>query len=191
MIVTLAAGLILAAMLFLVFRSAQAASAASTRQLIESTRRDALTGMLNHGAIVALLAEELESARVADAPIGVALLDVDNFRLFNDNHGHEAADEVLLQVAELVGTRPADEHVARYGPDEFLLVRTGAASRTMAAVDGAPASRLEESVSGLATPSSCRSASAPASRLPGARRIGHRAALGRRHGPRRGEGQWG
>jgi diguanylate cyclase (GGDEF)-like protein/putative nucleotidyltransferase with HDIG domain len=51
---------------------------------------------------------------------------VDNFRLLNDTHGHDAADEVLLRVAELVGAEGADGYVARYGPDEFLLVRTGA-----------------------------------------------------------------
>ena len=126
MIVTLAAGLLLAAVLFLIFRSAQARLSRQHQQLIESTRRDALTEMLNHGTIVALLAEEVEAARLADGRIGVALVDVDNFRLFNDTHGHEAADEVLLRVAELVALEAADGHVARYGPDEFLLVRTGA-----------------------------------------------------------------
>jgi len=126
MIVTLAAGLLLAAVLFLIFRSAQARLSRQHEQLIEATRRDALTEMLNHGAIVALLAEEVEAARLADGRIGVALVDIDNFRLFNDTHGHEAADEVLLRVAELVALEAADGHVARYGPDEFLLVRTGA-----------------------------------------------------------------
>jgi diguanylate cyclase (GGDEF)-like protein/putative nucleotidyltransferase with HDIG domain len=126
MIVTLAAGLLLAAVLFLIFRSAQARLNRQHEQLVESTRRDALTEMLNHGAIVAMLAEAVEAARRDDGRIGVALVDVDNFRLFNDTHGHEAADEVLLRVAELVALEADDGHVARYGPDEFLLVRTGA-----------------------------------------------------------------
>ena len=126
MIVTLAAGLILAAVLFFIFRSAQARLSHQHRQLIDATRRDALTEMLNHGAIVALLADEVEAARLAGGHIGVALVDIDNFRLFNDTHGHDAADEVLLKVAELVSREAVDGHVARYGPDEFLLVRTGA-----------------------------------------------------------------
>ena len=126
MIVTLTAGLLLAAVLFLIFRSAQARLSRQHTQLIDATRRDALTEMLNHGAIVALLAEEVETARLADGRIGVALVDIDNFRLLNDTHGHDAADQVLLLVAELVGLEAADGHVARYGPDEFLLVRTGA-----------------------------------------------------------------
>ena len=126
MIVTLVASLLLVAVLYLIFRSAQARLSRQHQQLIDATRRDALTEMLNHGAIVALLAEEVEAARLAGGRIGVALVDVDNFRLFNDTHGHEAADEVLMRVAELVALEADDGHVARYGPDEFLLVRTGA-----------------------------------------------------------------
>jgi diguanylate cyclase (GGDEF)-like protein len=126
MVITLAAGLLLAGMLFLIFRSAQARLSRQHEQLIESTRRDAVTEMLNHGTIVALLADEIEEARGADRLIGVAIVDIDNFRLFNDTHGHDAADEVLLRVAELVAEEAGDGHVARYGPDEFLIVRPGA-----------------------------------------------------------------
>ena len=53
-------------------------------------------------------------------------MDVDNFRLFNDTHGHAAADQVLLKVAALVAAEADGGHVARYGPDEFLIVRPGA-----------------------------------------------------------------
>ena len=126
MVVTLVAGLLLAIVLFLVFRSAQTRLSRQHAQLLDATRRDALTEMLNHGAIVGILADEVEEARGGKGRIGVALVDIDNFRLLNDTHGHEAADEVLLRVAELVAAEGADGHVARYGPDEFLLVRTGA-----------------------------------------------------------------
>jgi len=124
-LITLAAGLLLSILLFLVFRAAQVRLARQHDQLVEATRRDALTELLNHGAVVGLLADEIEAARAAGGRIGVALVDVDNFRLFNDTHGHEAADEVLLRVAELITHVNQDGHVARYGPDEFLIVRTG------------------------------------------------------------------
>ena len=123
-IVTLVAALILAAVLVLVFRAAHTRLIRQQRQLAEAARRDALTGMLNHGSIVSLLADSLEAARAVDEPISVALIDVDNFRLFNDTHGHAAGDAVLLRVADLVGDAAgAAGYAARYGPDEFLVVR--------------------------------------------------------------------
>ena len=126
MLVTLVAGVLLSALLLSVFRAAQVRLTRQHRQIMDATRRDALTGLLNHGTIVALLAEEVESARDAKRQIGVALVDVDNFRLFNDTHGHDAADMVLLRVAEQVAAEGPRGHVARYGPDEFLVVQPGA-----------------------------------------------------------------
>ncbi len=133
MIVTLAAALLLAAALFAIFRAAQARLARQHEQLIEASRRDALTELLNHGSVVAALAEDIEAARAAGASIGVAIVDIDNFRLFNDTHGHEAADEVLLSVADLVADLKAATRVARYGPDEFIIVRSNAGVDEMSA----------------------------------------------------------
>jgi diguanylate cyclase (GGDEF)-like protein len=145
MLVTLAAAVLLAGLLFLVFHAAQARLSRQHRQLVESTRRDALTGMLNHGSVVALLADEIEAARSGSGRISVALLDVDNFRLFNDTHGHAAADQVLLRVAALVANE--DGHVARYGPDEFLIVRPGVGTdEVVEAVDRLRAALEAESV---------------------------------------------
>jgi diguanylate cyclase (GGDEF)-like protein len=120
-IVVLGASLMLALMLFLVFRAAQARIARQQSQLVEASRRDALTGLLNHGAVVAELAAAIERSTVGE-PLGVALLDVDNFKLLNDTHGHDAGDEVLRRVAALVTEAGRqDLSVGRYGPDEFLL----------------------------------------------------------------------
>jgi diguanylate cyclase (GGDEF)-like protein len=122
-LVTLSAGLIAAALLFLIFRSAQGRLTRQTAALIESIRRDPLTGALNHGALVAHLADEIEQARVSGLPLGVALVDIDNFRLLNDNHGHAAGDAALLAVIALLrGRLPERVVMGRYGPDEFLLV---------------------------------------------------------------------
>ncbi len=142
MLITLVAGILLAGLLLLVFRGAQARLTRQHRQLIDATRQDALTGLLNHGAVVALLAEAIESARAAGTQIGVALVDVDNFRLFNDTHGHEAADQVLLLVAGQVAHEATRGHVARYGPDEFLLVQPGAGVPEIEAAVGRIRARL-------------------------------------------------
>jgi diguanylate cyclase (GGDEF)-like protein len=122
-VVTLSAGLIAAALLYLVFRSAQGRLTRQTSALVEATRRDPLTDMLNHGALVGHLAESIETARSSGLPLGIALVDIDNFRLLNDNHGHEAGDAALLAMARLLrDSLPDGIVVGRYGPDEFLLV---------------------------------------------------------------------
>jgi len=122
-LLTLTAGLVAAALLFVVFRSAQARLTRQTKALVESTRLDPLTGTLNHGALVAHLAIEMERARADGTTLGVALVDIDNFRLLNDNHGHRAGDEALLAVVDVLRRELPDQVVlGRYGPDEFLLI---------------------------------------------------------------------
>ncbi len=133
-VVVLGAAVVLAAILFIVFRAAQVRISRQQIELMQATRRDPLTGLLNHGAVVAMLGELVEEEHRGGQTVTVALLDVDNFRLFNDNHGHEAADQVLRDVARLLDTHRASAgHLARYGPDEFLLVWRGT---TLAQVEG-------------------------------------------------------
>jgi diguanylate cyclase (GGDEF)-like protein len=125
-LVTISADLIAALTLYFVFRAAQARLGRQARALVEASRRDPLTGLLNHGAMVGLLATEVERARADRSSLGIALIDLDGFRLLNDNHGHRAGDEALVSVAELLNATVADDRllVGRYGPDEFLLVST-------------------------------------------------------------------
>jgi diguanylate cyclase (GGDEF)-like protein len=128
LIVTLAAALVAAGLLFAIFRTAQAKLSRQTAALLESARLDPLTGLLNHGSLVGLLAGQVERARGNGGTLGVALLDIDNFRLLNDNHGHEAGDAALVDVAASL-----EDHLrpglvlGRYGPDEFLLIAEPAA----------------------------------------------------------------
>jgi diguanylate cyclase (GGDEF)-like protein len=130
--VTLSAGIIVSILLYLIFRSAQGRLTRQTAALVEASRRDPLTGSLNHGALVAHLATEVERAREAGTPLGVVLVDIDNFRLLNDNHGHRAGDLALLAVAaELRRQLPETIVMGRYGPDEFLLLAPAAAVAEM------------------------------------------------------------
>jgi diguanylate cyclase (GGDEF)-like protein len=126
--VTVSAGIVASLLLYLIFRAAQGRLTRQTAALVEATRRDPLTGALNHGALVAHLAAEVEAARAAGLPLGVALVDIDNFRLLNDNHGHRAGDEALVAVTnELRRQLDGSIVMGRYGPDEFLLVASAAA----------------------------------------------------------------
>jgi diguanylate cyclase (GGDEF)-like protein len=143
LIVTLVAAVILSGLLFLIFRAAQSRLARQQEQLVAATREDPLTGLLNHGAVVALLTAAMEASVRRDDRMAVALIDIDNFRLLNDTHTHEAGDEVLLRVAALLPTGSREhDHVARYGPDEFLIVRSGMDAAEMETLVGELRKRL-------------------------------------------------
>jgi diguanylate cyclase (GGDEF)-like protein len=137
-VVTATAALLLAVILLGVFRAANRRILRQQALLVEADRRDPVTDLLNHGAVVALLTNAIEHARSGARPLGVALVDIDNFRLLNDTYGHDAADDVLRRVAErLTAEAMAGSFVARYGPDEFLLVAPDAEEAEMqASVDG-------------------------------------------------------
>jgi diguanylate cyclase (GGDEF)-like protein len=122
-VVTISAALVACVLLFLIFRAAQFRLTRQTDQLLDTTRRDPLTGMLNHGALVADMAVAIETARTNGRSLGVALIDIDNFRLLNENHGHSAGDQALHRVADaLLAAAPSGATVGRFGPDEFLVL---------------------------------------------------------------------
>ena len=90
---------------------------------IELARTDPLTGLLNRRAWYERLEEELERAQRSSAPVCVAMLDLDYFKAFNDEHGHIAGDDLLRAIASVwkLAIRPADS-LGRYGGEEFALV---------------------------------------------------------------------
>ena len=120
-------------LLFFLFRAAQTRISRQTAALLEATRRDVLTDLLNHGAVVAALIEAIDRARTSGDAVSIALIDVDNFRLVNETYGYDAGDDVLLELKRVVGsTKPDGATVGRYGPDEFLLVASGSTPREVA-----------------------------------------------------------
>ncbi len=91
--------------------------------LREQARRDPLTGVLNHGAIVEELRDLLSKGGDGTSH-AVAMIDVDGLKAVNDTYGHQAGDAVLTTVAGVLST---DGTIAgRYGGDEFVAVLTGA-----------------------------------------------------------------
>lgn len=90
--------------------------------------RDPLTGLYNRRHMEAFLERELERAkREDDGRLGLVLLDVDHFKAFNDNHGHQAGDAVLSQLAGVLANQVRKGDVAcRFGGEEFLLILAGA-----------------------------------------------------------------
>ncbi len=124
LLVLLGASLLLAGLLYLIFRAAARRLDRQTDLLMHASKQDALTGLLNHGAVVEVLGTQIDRARHAGlGRVGLALVDVDNFRLLNDTHGHAAGDTVLLEVGRLLrGQLSQASVIGRFGPDEFLVV---------------------------------------------------------------------
>ena len=91
----------------------------ANRQLLELSRRDALTGVFNRRWLMeSLKPEALGEPRAVMASL--IFIDVDHFKRFNDDLGHLAGDQALRTVAEAIGKcAPADAIVARYGGEEF------------------------------------------------------------------------
>ena len=121
--VTLGASAILGVLLYLIFRTAQARLTRKTEELLDASRRDALTGLFNHGTAVGELTTLLEESRISGATIGVALIDIDNFRALNETYGHAAGDRALVEVAGVLSAELSEAStVGRFGPDEFLIL---------------------------------------------------------------------
>lgn len=145
MLVTLFAGALAAVALYLVFRAAQVRILRQTDQLIESTTLDPMTGTLNHGALVGVLAMAIEGARQTNETLDIALLDIDNFRNLNETYGHPAGDQALMAVAQVLrDILPADARWGRYGPDEFLVIVTPDLMADLEATVGEVRARLAD-----------------------------------------------
>jgi diguanylate cyclase (GGDEF)-like protein len=89
----------------------------------ELALQDELTGLANRRAMEKLLAEEVTRALRHGRPLSVLMADVDHFKAVNDTYGHPAGDEVLRQLARLLGqSLRSIDTAARYGGEELLVV---------------------------------------------------------------------
>ena len=96
------------------------------RELAALAATDPLTGLANRRMLDTTLDLEWRRAQRSGAPLSLMMIDVDHFKAFNDNYGHQAGDEALRQVAQQIKAhvrRPADL-AARYGGEEFAVVLT-------------------------------------------------------------------
>jgi diguanylate cyclase (GGDEF)-like protein len=85
--------------------------------------RDGLTGLFNHRHGEDRLADEVDRARKFNRNLSLLFIDLDNFKFFNDKHGHLAGDEVLHSLGKLMSgaTRDSDT-LARWGGEEFIII---------------------------------------------------------------------
>lgn len=90
----------------------------------ELAMKDPLTGLSNRRAFEFFLSSEIRSSIRNQTPIGLVLIDVDYFKNYNDEFGHAAGDQCLINVGQILlahARRPSD-HSARIGGDEFALI---------------------------------------------------------------------
>ena len=85
---------------------------------------DSLTNLYNQRHFYAQLENEITRAERQNHPLGLILLDLDNFKNYNDTHGHLAGDELLQKVGEIINLkiRQGVDSGYRYGGDEFAIV---------------------------------------------------------------------
>jgi len=96
---------------------------------------DGLTGLFNHRHFYERLAQEVRRADRYGSPLPLLLIDIDDFKAFNDSHGHQAGDEALRRVAGAISgqLREGIDVVARYGGEEFAALLPGSLDAIAAA----------------------------------------------------------
>lgn len=85
--------------------------------------QDPLTKVLNHGAIMDALSQEVDRAHREEHPLAVVMADLDSFKAVNDEFGHVAGDRVLVEVSRRMrNCLRSYDSIGRYGGEEFLFV---------------------------------------------------------------------
>jgi diguanylate cyclase (GGDEF)-like protein/excisionase family DNA binding protein len=94
--------------------------------VVTQADHDALTGLRNHGAFQRDLGEAIASTSRDGRQFAVLMLDLDNFKAYNDRHGHPAGDALLRRIADAMrGALREADRLYRYGGDEFGVVLRG------------------------------------------------------------------
>lgn len=92
-------------------------------KLRQETIHDPLTGLFNRRYLDESLLRELDRAKRRNSPLCVAMLDLDNFKPYNDTFGHDAGDKLLHELARALRDNLRKSDIScRYGGDEFVLV---------------------------------------------------------------------
>ncbi len=102
-------------------------------QLSEQATRDSLTGLFNRRYLDDTLAREVARAKRDDQPLSLVMIDMDNLKEINDQHGHAIGDLILQAMAKLMEKKSRRSDIAcRFGGDEFVMVLPGMSSATAA-----------------------------------------------------------
>jgi len=114
-------------MRMLIMLANQAGLAIENSQLYEKilirAHSDSLTELWNHGYFQYLLQTELEKAKITKTPLSLIMLDIDDFKVYNDTLGHQSGDQILKELATLLKKQSRKmDFVCRYGGEEFVII---------------------------------------------------------------------
>jgi len=108
---------------------------------------DDLTELYKHSYFQEALAKQFENAENKKEPISIILIDVDNFKEYNDIHGHQAGDEVLKKLARIFTSSVRENDiVARYGGEEFAILLPNTDEQQAAAIAEEIRKKVEHTV---------------------------------------------
>ena len=99
---------------------------AANAVLMKKSETDPLTGLANRYRLTESSQQMIDDCINANLPLTVEILDIDYFKEYNDNYGHQAGDNCIKAVADLIGEMQDDNtFCARYGGDEFIIIYKG------------------------------------------------------------------
>ncbi len=134
---------------FMAILSHQIAAGIEKAHLFETiehlSQHDGLTGLYNHRVFQERLRQELARRDRTPEPLTLIMLDIDHFKQFNDNFGHQAGDTVLKELSQLLTLqcrRVATDICCRYGGEEFTIIMPGLTQLNAAAT----AERIRDAV---------------------------------------------
>ena len=85
---------------------------------------DELTGAYNQRFFYSILDEEIEMADKEKSSLGLMMIDIDNFKMYNEIYGHSFGDEILRGTVAILESLLKDKkaYICRYGGDEFVII---------------------------------------------------------------------
>jgi diguanylate cyclase (GGDEF)-like protein len=99
------------------------------------SKTDWLTKLWNSGELHKTLSKEIEKSRIGDRNVSVLMIDIDNFKSYNDSVGHREGDEAIKLIASMLSSRSRrDDFVARYGGEEFTIVMPTTPKKTASTI---------------------------------------------------------
>ena len=117
------------------------------------SKTDWLTNLWNSGELHKTLARELEKSRIGDKNLSMLMMDVDNFKPYNDSLGHQKGDEAIKTIASILSRKSrGDDFVARYGGEEFMVVMPNTTKKIAATIAERLRKEIQDTFASYALP---------------------------------------